>query len=97
MVNDFGTDVLQVDLYQAETIIRQIRSNLPIFLTVVIMAVLILIVIVCFIYIKTMGRKARQTKKEKEFNHHDNYMMSYPDVSEINLIGFFYCKFYKCI
>lgn len=51
------------------------------------MAVLILIVIVCFIYIKTMGRKARQTKKEKEFNHHDNYMMSYPDVSDINLFA----------
>lgn len=82
VVNDFGTDVLQVDLLQAETIIRQIRSNLPIFLTVVVMAVLILIVIVCFIYIKTMGRKARQTKNEKIFkHHHDNYMMSYPDVS----------------
>lgn len=84
VVNDFGTDVLQVDLLQAETIIRQIRSNLPIFLTVVVMAVLILIVIVCFIYIKTMGRKARQTKKEKAFkHHHDNYMMSYPDVSQL--------------
>lgn len=60
---------------------RQIRNNLPIFLTVSIMTALILIVIVCFIYIKTMGRKARQTKKEKDFSHHDNYMINYSDVS----------------
>lgn len=82
VVNDYGTDVLQIDLMQTETMMRQIRNNLPIFLTVSIMAALILIVIVCFIYIKTMGRKARQTKKEKDFPHHDNYMMNYSDVSD---------------
>lgn len=83
VVNDYGTDVLQIDLMQTETILRQIRNNLPIFLTVSIMTALILIVIVCFIYIKTMGRKARQTKKEKDFPHHDNYMMNYSDVSNL--------------
>lgn len=82
VVNDYGNDVLEIDLMQTETMMRQIRNNLPIFLTVSIMTALILIVIVCFIYIKTMGRKARQTKKEKDFPHHDNYMMNYSDVSD---------------
>lgn len=82
VVNDYGTDVLSIDLMHTETMMRQIRNNLPIFLTVSIMTALILIVIVCFIYIKTMGRKARQTKKEKNFPHHDNYMMNYSDVSD---------------
>lgn len=81
VVNDYGTDVLSIDLLQTETMMRQIRNNLPIFLTVTVMTALILIVIVCFIYIKTMGRKARQTKKEKDFPHHDKYMMNYSDVS----------------
>lgn len=81
VVNDYGTDVLQIDLLQSDTILRQIRNNLPIFLTISITFVMILIVIVCFICIKTMGRKARETKKEKEFSHHDNYVMNYPDVS----------------
>lgn len=80
VVNDYGTDVLQIDLLQSDTIIRLIRSNLPIFLTISIIFVMILVVIVCFICIKTMGRKARQTKKEKEYGHHDNYIMNYSEV-----------------
>lgn len=82
VVNDYGTDVLQIDLMHTETVLRQIRNNLPIFVTISIMTALILIVIVCFVYIKTMGRRARQTKKEKNFPHHDNYMMNYSDVSK---------------
>lgn len=84
VVNDYGTDVLQVDLLHAETFIRQIKTNLPIFLTIVVMVVLILVVIVCFVCIKTMGRKARQSKKEKQFIPHDNFMMNYSDVSLLN-------------
>lgn len=81
VVNDYGTDILQIDLLHAETLIRQIRANLPIFLTISVMTVIILVVIVCFVYIKTMGRKARQMKKEKQFIPHDNYMMNFSDVS----------------
>lgn len=81
VVNDYGSDTLQIELQQSETFFQQIRTNLPIFLTISIMTGLILIVIVCFIWIKTMGRKARQSKNEKDFPHHDNYMMNYSDVS----------------
>lgn len=87
VVNDLGTDILKIELQQQETFLRQIRYNLPIFVTISIMTGLILIVIVCFIFIKTMGRKARQSKNEKDFPHHDNYMMNYSDVSK-NLISY---------
>lgn len=81
VVNDYGTDVMTIDLMQSETFIRHIRNNLPIFLTVSTVSGVILVVIICFIYIKTMGRKERQAKKEKHFVQHDNYMMNYSDVS----------------
>lgn len=83
VVNDYGTDVLQVELQHSQTVWRYITSatNLPIFITIAIMTVLIVIVIVCFVFIKTMGRKARQVKNEKQFIPHDNYMLNFSDVS----------------
>lgn len=83
VVNDYGTDVLQVELLHSQTVWRYLTSaaNLPIFITIAVMTVLILIVIVCFIFIKTMGRKARQVKNEKQFIPHDNYMLNFSDVS----------------
>lgn len=83
VVNDYGTDVLQVELLHSQTVWRYVTSaaNLPIFITIAIMTVLILIVIVCFVFIKTMGRKARQVKNEKQFIPHDNYMLNFSDVS----------------
>lgn len=83
VVNDYGTDVLQVELLHSQTVWRYVTStaNLPIFITIAIMTVLILIVIVCFVFIKSMGRKARQVKNEKQFIPHDNYMLNFSDVS----------------
>lgn len=83
VVNDYGTDVLQIELAYSQTIWRYLTStaNLPIFLTISITSVVILIVLVCFVYLKTMGHKARQVKKEKQFLPHDNYMMNFSDVS----------------
>lgn len=83
VVNDYGTDVLQIELAFSQTIWRYLTStaNLPIFLTISITSVVILIVLVCFVYLKTMGHKARQVKKEKHFMPHDNYMMNFSDVS----------------
>lgn len=83
VVNDYGTDILQVELLHSQTVWRYVTStaNLPIFITIAIMTVLILIVIVCFVFIKTMGRKARQVKNEKQFIPHDNYMLNFSDVS----------------
>lgn len=83
VVNDYGTDVLQIELMHGQTVWRYVTSaaNLPIFLTIAIMAVLIMVVIVCFVFIKRMGRKARQVKNEKQFIPHDNYMMNFSDVS----------------
>ncbi|XP_055303377.1 irregular chiasm C-roughest protein-like [Sitodiplosis mosellana] len=82
VVNDYGTDVLQVELLHSQTVWRYVTStaNLPIFITIAIMTVVILMVIVCFVFIKTMGHKARQVKKsEKQFIPHDNYMLNYSD------------------
>lgn len=83
VVNDYGTDVLQVELLHSQTIWRYVTSaaNLPIFITIAIMTVVILIVIVCFVFIKTMGHKARQVRNEKQFIPHDNYMLNFSDVS----------------
>lgn len=89
VVNDYGTDVLPVELLHSQTVWRYVTStaNLPIFITIAIMTVLIVIVIVCFVFIKTMGRKARQVKNEKQFISHDNYMLNFSDVSftDINM------------
>lgn len=83
VVNDCGTDVLQVELMHTQNIWRFVTStaHLPIFIIIAIMTVIILIVCVCFVCIKTMGRKARQVKNEKQFIPHDNYMLNYSDVS----------------
>lgn len=85
VVNDYGTDVLQIELLHTVTVWRYVTAtaNLPIFITIAVMTVLILIVIVCFVFIKTMGRKARQVKNEKQFIPHDNYMLNFADVSYI--------------
>ncbi|XP_031628454.1 irregular chiasm C-roughest protein-like [Contarinia nasturtii] len=81
VVNDYGTDILTVDLLHSQTVWRYVTSaaNLPIFITIAIMTVVILIVIVCFVFIKTMGHKARQVKNEKQFIPHDNYMLNFSD------------------
>lgn len=90
VVNDYGTDVLQVELIHSQTLWRYVTStaNLPIFLTISVMTVLIIIVIVCFVFIKSMGRKARQGKNEKHFVPHDNFMMNFSDVSQTLSLSF---------
>lgn len=94
VVNDYGTDVLPIELLHTVTVWRYVTAaaNLPIFITIAVMTVLILIVIVCFVFIKTMGRKARQVKNEKQFIPHDNYMLNFADVSSILL----YCVLLEC-
>lgn len=83
VVNDYGTSVLQIELAYSQTVWRYLTStaNLPIFLTISITTVIILIVIACFVYIKTMGHKERQIKNEKQFMPHDNFMLNFSDVS----------------
>lgn len=96
VVNDYGTDVLQVELMHSQTLWRYVTSttNLPIFLTISVMTVLIIIVIVCFVFIKSMGRKARQGKNEKHFVPHDNFMLNFSDVSSNQIFSFFFFRFY---
>lgn len=83
VVNDNGTDVLQIELLHSQTVWRYVTAtaNLPIFITIAVVTVVILIVIVCFVCIKMMGRKAREVKNEKQFIPHDNYMLNFSDVS----------------